>query len=181
MQVSSVAIGVFSLYTYPIITVILEPLFSSYQLTKRDLVKAMVVLAGVGLIVPELSFSNSIVKGVVWGLLSAFLFALRNVLHHRYAKHNRSGLSLLYQMLGVIFMTCFFIKGNIMTYGFHNWQLLVLLGVVIFTALPHTLYVLGLKEINAKTVSLISCLQVIYSTIFAAILLNEIPRMNMSL
>ena len=53
-----------------------------------------------------------------------------------------------------------------------QWWLLVLLGVV-FTAVPHTLFAHGLLHLKAKTASLIACVQVVYATIFAALILGE--------
>ena len=52
--------------------------------------------------------------------------------------------------------------------------LLLLLGIV-FTAVPHVLLVASLQHIKAATASLILCLHPMYSIIFAALLISEIP------
>lgn len=52
MQVSSVAIGVIALYTYPVITVFLEPLFHGEKPHIIDVISSMVVFIGIYLIVP---------------------------------------------------------------------------------------------------------------------------------
>ena len=59
----------------------------------------------------------------------------------------------------------------------NQWWLLVLLGIV-FTAVPHTLFAHGLIHLKAKTASLIACVQVVYATLFAAVLLGEWPSVN---
>ena len=55
-----------------------------------------------------------------------------------------------------------------------QWWQLLLLGVV-FTALPHTLFAHSLLHLKAKTASLVACMQVFYATLFAAIILAEVP------
>lgn len=62
----------------------------------------------------------------------------------------------------------------------NQWWLLVLLGIV-FTAVPHTLFAHGLIQLKAKTASLIACVQVVYATLFAAVLLGEWPSVNVLL
>jgi drug/metabolite transporter (DMT)-like permease len=55
-----------------------------------------------------------------------------------------------------------------------NWMLLCLLGVV-FTAMPHALVAESLRQLPAKTVGLVSCLQPLYGTLAAIWILNEFP------
>ena len=47
MQVSSIAIGIIALYTYPVITVFLEPFFHGERPQIKDIISALVVLLGV--------------------------------------------------------------------------------------------------------------------------------------
>ena len=79
MQVSSIAVGVIALYTFPVMTVFLEPLFHGERPHIKDVVSALVVLFGIYLLVPEFSFSNETMQGILWGVLSALFFALRNI------------------------------------------------------------------------------------------------------
>ena len=53
-----------------------------------------------------------------------------------------------------------------------QWGQLLILGVF-FTAVPHTLFAFSLLNLKAKTVSLVACVQVVYASIFAALLLGE--------
>ncbi len=76
MQVSSVAIGIISLYSYPVITFFLEPLFHGERPHIKDIISAIVVLFGIYLLVPELSIDNNTTQGILWGVLSAFFIFL---------------------------------------------------------------------------------------------------------
>src|SRR5690606_8342285 len=79
MQVSSVAVGMISLYAYPVMTVFLEPWIKRIRLDWRDVISGVLVLVGIYLLVPGLDLTNTTTQGVLWGVLSALVFALRNL------------------------------------------------------------------------------------------------------
>ena len=174
MQVSSIAIGVIALYTFPVITVFLEPLFNGERPHIKDIISAIAVLFGIYLLVPEFSMENEVTMGILWGVLSAFCFALRNILQGHYFKGYTARHSFLYQTavtFAVLLPFSFQVIPEVTNF---QWGQLILLGLL-FTALPHTLFAFSLLKLRTKTVSLIACVQVVYATIFAAILLGELP------
>ncbi len=172
MQVSTVAVGVIALYTYPVITVFLEPLFHGEKPHIADIISSIAVLFGIYLIVPEFSLDNSILVGVLFGVFSALMMALRNIMQRRYFSAYKASHSLFYQTLVVMLVLVVFIDTDISSIEESQWWLLLLLGIV-FTALPHTLFAHGLLHLKAKTASLIACVQVVYAAIFAAVILGE--------
>lgn len=172
MQVASVAVGVIALYTFPVITVFLEPLFHGERPHIKDIVSALVVLFGIYLLVPEFSLSNETTLGIFWGVLSALFFALRNIMQGHYFKGYSAKHSLFYQTLVTFVVLLPFSYAVIPQVTHFQWGQLLLLGVF-FTALPHTLFAFSLLNLRAKTVSLVACVQVVYATIFAALLLGE--------
>jgi len=175
MQISSVAVGIIALYTYPVITVFLEPLFHGEKPHIKDIISAVLVLLGIYLLVPEFSFDNASMQGVLWGVLSAFLFAMRNLVHGRYFSHYAARHALFYQTLVVMVMLLPFAGESIPDVSEQQWLSLIILGVF-FTALPHTLFAHSLLHLKAKTVSLVACMQVVYGTLFAALILSEWPE-----
>ena len=174
MQVSSIAIGIISLYTYPVITVFLEPFFHGEHPHIKDILSAIVVLFGIYLLVPEFSIDNQAAIGVFWGVLSAFMFAMRNIIHGHYFKAYPARHALFYQTLAVIVLLIPFSAKVIPEVSQAQWLLLVVLGIF-FTAVPHTLFAHSLLHLKAKTASLVGCMQVVYGTLFAALFLTEIP------
>ena len=177
MQVSSIAVGVIALYTFPIITVFLEPLFHGEQPHIKDVISALIVLFGIYLFVPEFSLNNEATQGILWGVLSALFFSLRNVIQGHYFKGYTARHSLFYQTL-VTFIVLLPFSFDVIPEVTHiQWGQLLVLGFF-FTALPHTLFAFSLLNLKAKTVSLIACVQVVYATIFAALLLNEWPQIS---
>ena len=177
MQVSSVAVGVIALYTFPIITVFLEPVFHGEKPHIKDVLAALIVLFGIYLLVPEFSLSNQITQGLLWGVLSALLFALRNIIQGHYFKGYSAKHSLLYQTLVTFLVLLPFSYDVIPVVTDIQWGQLLLLGVF-FTALPHTLFAYSLLNLKAKTVSLVACVQVVYAMIFAALILAELPQLT---
>lgn len=177
MQVSSIAVGVIALYTFPVITVFLEPLFHGEKPHSKDIVSALTVLFGIYLLVPEFSFNNQTTQGILWGVLSALFFSLRNIVQGHYFKSYTARHSLFYQTLVTFIVLLPFSYQTIPDVSHVQWQQLLVLGIF-FTALPHTLFAFSLLNLKAKTVSLIACVQVVYATIFAALLLNEWPQLT---
>ena len=172
MQVSSVAVGVIALYTYPVITVFLEPLFHGEKPHIVDLLSSIAVLFGIYLIVPDFSLGDNMTMGVISGVFSALMMSLRNIMQRRYFSAYSASHALLYQTLVVVLVLFVFTGTEASAIEGKQWWLLVLLGIL-FTALPHTLFAHALLHLKAKTVSLIACVQVIYAAIFAALLLGE--------
>lgn len=172
MQVSSVAVGVIALYTFPVMTVFLEPLFHGEQPHSKDVISAFVVFFGIYLLVPEFSLSNETTLGILWGVLSALFFSLRNIVQGHYFKSYSAKHSLFYQTLISFIVLLPFSFEVIPEVTNTQWGQLLLLGVF-FTAVPHTLFAFSLLNLKAKTVSLVACVQVVYAAIFAAILLGE--------
>ena len=177
MQVSSIAVGVIALYTFPIITVFLEPLFHGERPHIKDVISAFTVLFGIYLLVPEFSLSNETTLGILWGVLSALFFALRNIVQGHYFKGYTARHSLFYQTLVTFIVLLPFSFEVIPAVTTIQWGQLLILGVF-FTAVPHTLFAFSLLNLKAKTVSLVACVQVVYATIFAALLLSEWPQLS---
>ncbi len=177
MQVSSIAIGIISLYSYPVITVFLEPLFHGERPHFKDIISALIVLFGIYLLVPEFTLDNQSTQGVLWGILSAFLFALRNIINRRYFKTYAARHALFYQGLFVVVLLWPFGADVIPNVSQQQWIQLAILGVF-FTALPHTLLANSLLHLKAKTVGLIACMQVVYGSLFALLFLSETPNLT---
>lgn len=175
MQYSSVAVGMIALFTFPIITVLLEPLFEDFKLVWQDLVSAGIVLIGIILIVPEANLKNDITYGIFLGVFSAFFYALRNIMHRKYFSHYSGSHAMAMQTLVVALSLLFFISDEVSSGSQYDYLLLLLLGTLC-TAAPHALIATSLSYIRAKTFSLIACTQPVYGVVFAFIVLSETPN-----
>jgi RarD protein len=177
VQMSGVGISLISMYTFPVMTVLMEPLFFRERIDRRDLVVALIVLAGVYLAVPGGIQGGQVAFGAALGILSAFLYTLRNILYRKYLCGYPSSTMMLYQIaVAAVLLLPFVTRGiDLMTES--RWLYIILLGVV-FTSLSHTLFVGSLRTIRASTAGLIASLEPIYGMGFAALVLSEIPEIK---
>lgn len=174
MQYSSVSVGMIALFTFPVITVFLEPFFEGIKLVWQDIFSAMVVFFGIFLIVPDISLDNDITLGICIGILSACLYSLRNLIHRKYFNHYSGAHAMAYQTLVIAACLVFFISPDIANASTSTLGLLVLLGTVC-TAAPHALIAASLQHLRAKTFSLVACMQPFYGVSMAMIVINEKP------
>ena len=176
MQVSGVAVGMVALFTYPVMTVFMEPFFYNERPSRKDILCGCAMLIGVFLIVPEFTTTNNTTLGVCWGIFSAFFFSLRNVLQKRYLSGYGGITSMFYQatIAGIVALP--FVNTTPNNISLTDWGLLIALSIV-FTALPHSLFTSSLAVLKAKSVGLIASLQPLYGAFFAFLILNEQPSL----
>lgn len=181
MQVSSVTVGMVSLFSYPVITVLIEPLFKGGRFHRSDIVAALLVFAGVAIMATAGGDQQGNVRaGVFWGLVSALFFSLRNVSQKYWLHHVSSGSIMLYQVCAIaVALSVFADWSQVAILPARDWLLLVLLGLFC-TAGAHTLLSMSLKRLSAKSVALISCLQPFLASLFAWLILDEAPGLQVT-
>ena len=178
IQVSTVAVGVIALHTYPIMTVLAEPLVDRTRIHVVDIGLALVVFAGIIILVPEFSLESSTTQGVLWGVGSAALFTVRNLTVRRYVQRYTGATIMFYQTAAsaLVIFPLLVVAGTVGP-TLREWPLLLLLGTV-FTAVTQSLYASSLRNLSAKTVSIIATLIPLYSTIMAFFVLGEVPTVR---
>ena len=175
MQYSSVSVGMIALFTFPVMTVLLEPFFEGIRLVWQDVVSALVVLFGIFLIVPEISLENEITQGVLIGVFSAVLYSFRNLVHRKHFSHYSGAHAMAYQTLVIFISLSFFSSDELFKASQETYIGLIILGTFL-TAVPHALIAASLKHLRAKTFSLIACMQPLYGVGLAILVLDEQPR-----
>lgn len=178
MQVSTVAVGILALFSYPMITILLEPLFARCRLSARDVFSGIFVLVGLLIMVwQDLGggLSGNILQGALWGVFSALLFSLRNLCQKYYFSATPSSTLMFHQLVAIAILFVPFVDvATTRMLNAQDWLLLILLGFL-GTAAAHTLYTASLKLLAAKTVSLVGCMQPVVSILLAWLILSEKP------
>jgi len=174
MQVSTVAIGMIALYSYPVMTVLVEPLWQGQRPRRIDVCCGLLVLAGVYLLVPDFSLKTGAALGVMWGLVSAAAFTLRNMFQRHYLGAYRGDTAMFYQSLIAGLAAWPFVQHSSAGLSPAVWLQLALLALV-FTAVPHSIFAGSLRALKAKTAGLISCMMPVYGVALAWIVLSEVP------
>ncbi|MCR4410479.1 MAG: DMT family transporter [Candidatus Saccharicenans sp.] len=179
VQVSTVAVGLLSYSTFPVFTVFLEPWLLRTKFRGSYLYFAVICFLGVGLMVPEFSLSNRIFQGVAWGILSGLSFALLAIINRMLSPGHSSLVLAFYQdSLAMIFLLPLFLgQPGPLPLGTVNAGLILFLGLVC-TAGAHTIFIRGLRFIEARLSSLISSLEPVYGIIFGYLFLGELPGLR---
>lgn len=177
LQLSSVAIGMLSLFTFPAITTVLEPLFLTTKFSRFHLVLSVLVLVGIYFLAPKIDFTNNNFIAVGFGLFSACCYACRNILMKTKIKQYNSSALMVYQLVLVSFclLPFSFILDNSRVIEFIPEMIALAL---VTTAIGHTLFLYSLKNFSTITASIISCAQPIYGIIGGMIFLDEFPTRN---
>ncbi len=174
LQLSNVAIALLSVFTYPIITALLEPLFFKTKLNLKHVFLGFVVLIGIYFLIPELNIENDYTKGVLFGIFSALVYAIRNILLKKKITQYHGSMLMFYQMI----IISLFLSPVLFVFEFNpsanDWTALVILALVT-TAIGHTLFVMSFKNFSIGTVSIMSSIQPIYGILLGILLLKEIP------
>ena len=135
------------------------------------------VLTGLYILTPEFSIESTQVKGILFGILSAFCYAVRIlILKQHVAKYNGTAL-MFYQTVvtTVLLLPVLFIMD---LSALKNQFPYLLLLALLTTAIGHSLMLHSLKFFSASTASIISSLQPVFGIILAFFFLNEIPTIN---
>ncbi|MHC4520574.1 MAG: DMT family transporter [Planctomycetota bacterium] len=172
LKVSTAAVAILALHTYPVVTALIEPFLFREKLHKSDVALALLVFVGILIMTPELSLSNATTQGIVLGVVSGLFFMVRNLLTRKYVHHYSSSALMFWQML----VTCLVLVPWVIADGIdlspREVRLLLLLGVV-FTAVPHTMFSASFKHLSAKTVGIIATLLPFYGAFFGYLIHDE--------
>ena len=177
LKLSNVAISMLSLFTFPIIIALLEPLFTKVKFDFIHLLLGAIVLLGIYILAPEFNLENNQLKGILFGLLSAVCYAIRVlILKGQVGRYNGTML-MLYQMVIICILlvpVTFFMDMSTIT---TQYPYVILLALVT-TAVGHTLFVNSLKYFKASTASIIGSIQPIFGILIAFFFLNERPTIH---
>ena len=129
------------------------------------------------MVVPEFKLENQATKGILLGIFSGFTYAILALCNKRFTgKYSGTQISLYEHLFACISLLPFlFVCRPALT--LRDIGLLALLGVV-FTGIAQSLYVSSLRHVSARMAGIVSCLEPIYSTLFAFLFLHEAPALR---
>ena len=177
LKLSNVALGVLSLYTFPIIIALLEPLFFKVKFNPIYILLGLMVLTGLFILTPEFNIESTQVKGILFGVFSAFCYAIRVLILKQHVAHYNGSMLMFYQTLIITILlvpTLFFMDIS----GIETQFPYLLLLAFLTTAIGHSLMLHSLKFFSASTASIISSLQPVFGIILAFFFLQEIPTID---
>jgi drug/metabolite transporter (DMT)-like permease len=137
-----------------------------------------VVCLGLILVTPEFSLASSATGGLLWAVLSGFLFALLSLLNRASTRGLDPVQAALYQNITVF--VCFMPLAWPLLPSVRpmDWLWLAMLGIFC-TGLAHSLFVASLRVLKARTTAVIFALEPVYGILFAWWLFSEQPTLRM--
>lgn len=177
IQMANVAVAVLTFSSFPLFTMLLSPLFKFGKITQKNIFSALLIIAGIGIMVPLGDWEGLYLYGILWGLLSALSFSLLVLTNKKISSGFGPFEQAFWQNAAVslLLLPClFFYEINLNLKGHFYWMLL---GTV-FTGLSHGLYVYGLKGTDAQKASLYAALEPVYAILWALIFLGQIPGLR---
>ena len=179
LQWSGVALGMLSLFTYPVISAFLEPLILKSSFSKYQIILGLLALLGVFYLSPELSWSSKSSLGVGMGMISALAYALRNIYVKPLTKLYSARLIMAYQMFVISMLLIPLIWFFDLNSAQIKHDLPILLALAIFTTtIGHSLLVASFGKFSVTTASIMSSIQPVYGIFFAYLFLGETINRN---
>ena len=174
LKLSSVAIGMLSVFTYPIITSFLEPIMLDSKFKKSNLLLGLMVLIGIYFLAPEISMKNDQFIAVGFGVFSALCYSIRNIYMKAKSSEYEGSILMVYQLIIVsVLLSPVFYFYDVNGLGVSLPAILIL--ALLTTAIGHTLFVYSFRNFSISAASIISGVQPIYGIIIGMIVLGEYP------
>lgn len=175
LKLSNVAIGMLSLFTFPVITVFLEPILLKTPFDKTNLFLGVLVLIGIYFLVPDFNIESTYLQAIALGILSAFCYALRNIIMKANVGRYQGAVLMVYQLLviAVAMVPFYFLMdtSNVLA----TLPATLTLGILT-TAIGHTFFLYTLKNFSTATASIMGSIQPIYGILLGILFLGEYPH-----
>jgi drug/metabolite transporter (DMT)-like permease len=177
IQVSTVAIGLLGFASFPLFVLGLERAMLGRRWHATEAATAVLVASGLALLVPSMDFADRTLKGLAWGILSGFTFALLAVRNRGLSSRHPASVLALWQnaFAALCLVPVVLWQGGAGSPVTADAIVLVLLLGVLCTALAHTLFIASMVRLSAHTASVVAALEPVYGIVLAAALLGEIP------
>ncbi|MFV3093708.1 DMT family transporter, partial [Pseudomonas sp. GW6] len=178
VKVSGVAIATLGFASFPAFTVLLEGLLFRERTRPGEFAMVGVVCVGLILVTPEFSLNSDATVGLLWAVLSGFLFALLSLLNRASTRGLDPVQAALHQNVAVFI--CFLPLAWPLLPSVRpvDWLWLAMLGIFC-TGLAHSLFVASLRVLKARTTAVIFALEPVYGILFAWWLFSEQPTLRM--
>jgi len=174
IQVATVAVGLLAFSTFPVFIACLEPWWFNEKRRKIDMITALMVLVGLGVMVYPSPVGGRIFSGALWGTLAGFSFAILSLLNRKWVRSYSPMVIAFYQNAFAALFLLPMLGVDHIRIDAGQIGLLAVLGIVC-TALAHALFIRSLVFIRAQLASIITSLEPVYGIVFAYFLLHETP------
>ncbi|MBA1274633.1 DMT family transporter [Stutzerimonas azotifigens] len=178
VKVAGVGIATLGFASFPAFTVLLEGLLFRERTRPIEYGLVLLVCVGLGLVTPGFDLASDATLGLLWAVLSGFLFALLALLNRAVTRGIDAVQAALWQNLAIAIGLAPFAWAGVVDMPALDWLWIGMLGVFC-TGLAHSLFVASLRVLKARTTSVIFALEPVYGIAFAWLLFAEQPTLRM--
>lgn len=174
LQMSNVAIGMLSLFTYPVITSLLEPLLLKTKFQGIHLLLGVMVITGTVFLVPDFNLEHDYIPAIALGLISALAYSLRNLITKSKVGTYNGSVLMFYQLVvvSVCLAPTYFLSDTAQLPDQISW---VIFLALVTTAIGHTWFIYSFRNFSVTSASFISSLQPVYGILIGMFFLKEYP------
>lgn len=174
VQKSGVTVGALGFASFPACVVIIEMLFFKGKFSFYDGIVLVMVTVGLIIITPDFNLQAEGTIGLLWGVSSAFLYAVVIILNRQWTMHVQIIHSTAIQCLG---LTCLFLPFGIDGFlhaSVPDMWAIVFMGILC-SGIAYTLYIYGMRGTSARVASVVIILEPIYAILIACVYYAEWP------
>lgn len=173
-KVSTVAVGMLSVYTYPIMTTFIEPLFFKTKIERTDVFVSLIAFAGLAVMIEDFSWHDSVTQGIALGLIAALTNALRNIISRKMVGTYSGSFVMFHQLwMGALLLLPVMLLSPPNPEATDFAYLLIL--ALFATAVAHTMFISSMKVLSARSAGVLAMIQPVYGVILAIMILHEYP------
>ncbi len=178
IKTGGVAVGMLGFAGFPVFVTLIEYIFLKIKPQKIELVLVALVFLGLALVVPSFDASDKGTIGLLWGIVSAVLYAVLTILNRYGIRTIPVSQTCWWQYLVLMLALLPFSLGQLPDVSAKDWLLIAWLGLI-STGVAYNLFIKSLLVLKASIASMISSLEPVYAIILAYILFQEIPSVRM--
>lgn len=179
IKLSTVSIALVCFSSTAFFTAILEPIFLRKKFELYELAFSILIIGGMLMV---LNFEYQYAKGILFGVLSAFLASLFTVLNSKYVVNNSSALISYYELMGGGIL----ILASIIVFDFQSLTIIpspmdalyLLILAIVATAFAFVVSISVMKKLSPFTVSLTINLEPLYGIILALFIFGQEELMS---
>jgi len=177
IKVAGVVIAALGLATYGIFMLFIGHLIFHEKAGPRDVIALVLTLSGCIFILPKLELGNHALQGLGLGLSNAFFFAVTVTLQKKFSTTINIETRTFSQYLFAFPVFLLLWPQTHWKLSGQDWFILFVLGLAC-TAVAHSLWILTIEKMAAKTSGIIYYLSTFFALVIGAVSLGEWPSLG---
>ena len=178
IQLGTVSLGLLTYASFPLFITVLNWLLQRERVRRKDWWAAVLVIMGLGLVVPDWNFGSQAGGAALLGLASGLTFALLTLLNRQLTIRVPPLPLVIVQMATAGLILLPLTVPQIPKVTADDWLWMLLLGVVC-TGFAHACFTSSLKTVRVAVVGVAAALEPVYGMLAAWMFLGESPTLTM--